>query len=136
MRGRTAVLIVVASAIVAALLAGCTTAGAGTTKLTAGDAGKTVTIAPGSTLVVELESNPTTGYDWYVKGAVPSQLTTVAEEYRSEASPGTVGGGGVKTFTFEGADAGSGTLTLVYVRPWESRAVPEQSFSVTVVVKD
>jgi len=97
------------------------------------DSGKPVTVATGGTVTVSLESNPSTGYTWDVKSPGPLQLRgEPAFEAGGEAK--AVGAAGTQVFTFEAPKAGTGTLTLTYQRPWESKQ-PEKTWSVDVTVK-
>jgi predicted secreted protein len=97
--------------------------------------GSSVQLTRGQELVVELPSNRTTGYDWYLSGALPSQLTTASDTYETTSEPGVVGAGGTHVFTYTVAAAGSGTLKLVYVRPWETGVRPAKTFAVTITVR-
>lgn len=101
------------------------------------DQGRTVELAAGETLLVTLESNPTTGYSWQVSEVDEAVLKRKGEpEYKQRAgSEGLVGAGGAETFRFEAAGAGRTTLTLVYARPWEQDVPPVETYSIVVVVK-
>jgi len=98
------------------------------------DDGSEISVKVGEQLVVELPSNPTTGFSWVVADAGP--LTQVGEAaYESDAKPGVVGAGGTETLTFDAGEAGSGTLTLEYRRSWEAGLAAEDVWSVTVTVE-
>jgi inhibitor of cysteine peptidase len=97
--------------------------------------GTTVQVVKGADLDIELRSNVTTGYDWYLSGALPSQLTTLTDTYETTGEPGVVGAGGVHVFTYRAAQTGTGTLRLTYVRPWETGVAPKAVYTLTVVVK-
>jgi len=129
MKLRRIVLAVVAGGLAFAV-AGCSSASGYLSE----DANATeVTVKVGEELVVELPSNPTTGYAWIVAESGP--LTQVGEaEYTSEATPDVVGAGGTETFTFEATEVGSGTLKLEYRRSWETGVAAEDVWSVTVTV--
>lgn len=100
------------------------------------DAGKTVTLNRGQTLVVNLASNPTTGYEWEVASGAGVVLTPQGEpSYTQTSRPGIAGGGGVQTFRFRGAASGQTTLELVYRRSWETGIPPVQTFTLPVVVR-
>lgn len=124
--------VLTATALLSAVfLAAC---GAAALRLGAGADGTKVRVGRGETMVVSLDSNPTTGYDWYVEGALPSQLTTAADEFKSGASSGVVGAGGVRTITYRAVASGTGALRLVYIRPWEVGVAPAKRFTLTVTV--
>jgi inhibitor of cysteine peptidase len=97
--------------------------------------GTRVPLTAGQTLEVALPGNPTTGFDWALSGTLPSQLASVGVSYESTAPAGMVGAGGVRAFIYRAAAAGTGTLNLVYARPWETGVAPESTFTVTVVVR-
>jgi inhibitor of cysteine peptidase len=115
-------------------LAGCG-GGAGVPAQFGQDAnGKTVDLAVGQDLRVSLPGNVTTGFDWAVAGALPSQLTSVTSTYVS-SSTGVVGAGGTRTLVFRGAVAGTGTLRLRYARSWETGIAPAKTYTLTVNVR-
>ena len=103
--------------------------------LTGADSGKTVELAVGVSLGIDLEENVTTGYSWVLDGSVPGVLTMVGDEQKASENTGVVGAAGVHTFEYKAAKAGEGDLTLVYVRPWEKGVAPAKTFTVHVVVK-
>ncbi len=87
---------------------------------------KEVTLAPGDTLVIELGSNPTTGYRWTEKPAnsSPKVLKQAKHEYiqRGGKDPNgkpILGAGGVETWIFRAAKSGKVTLGFSYGRPWQ-----------------
>jgi inhibitor of cysteine peptidase len=113
---------------------GCTQPASGPARLSDGDSGKTVELAVGGSLVVDLEENVTTGYAWALQGSVPGALEAAGDEQKAAADTGAVGAAGRHIFTYKAAKAGEGKLTLVYARPWES-VQPAKTFTVDVVVK-
>ena len=141
---RTSGAIGAVGALVALLCAGLVTGcgptpaappGSGTVRVEASADGTTVELARGSKLEVALESNPTTGFDWQLAGALPSELTTVGSTLETTATGDEVGAGGIRVFTFTATTAGTGTLGLEYERPWEEGVPPAKTFRLTVVVK-
>lgn len=109
---------------------GCTR---NTTTLKAADNGKTIRVKPGQVIAISLESNPTTGYNWYVVGELPAMLEQQGEPAFKAApgSAGRVGAGGTTTLRFKVVEAGPGELTLGYMRSWEDQA-PAETFTVTI----
>jgi len=84
--------------LVMALVVGCDLSG--DTVLTASDNGTRIELEEGHALVIELEGNPTTGYQWDTD-SVPTFLRAEGEpEY--EPSSDVIGSGGLYTFRFEG----------------------------------
>ena len=98
------------------------------------DDGTAISVKAGEQLVVELPSNPTTGFSWTVADSGPLKQEG-DPAYESDAKPGVVGAGGIETFTFDAEKAGSGTLTLEYRRSWETDVAAEDVWSVTVTVE-
>lgn len=86
------------------------------------DSGRTVSVRAGTTIVVRLDSNPTTGYEWKLaERPARSVLRLVSHRYAAAPTqPGFVGGGGVDTWRFVAVAAGRTSLRLEYVRPWQS----------------
>jgi inhibitor of cysteine peptidase len=123
--------------LVAALsLAGCASStSTSPIELTAADSGSARQIAVGQQLQIALESNPTTGYQWTVDGAIPPQLELVGEPKYTAGSTGAVGAGGIQGWTFAGKTAGECVLKLKYSRSFEPGVAPAKTFSVTVTVR-
>ena len=111
---------VVVFALVLALLGGCASgtgaSSSGPVRVDATADGTTVELAPGAELVVALEGNPTTGFDWTVAGTLPPQLTAKSDTIESSAAPGVVGAGGTRVFAYAAAATGTGVLNLEYLR--------------------
>ncbi len=134
--------------VLAALFAGCSPApdassspdGASRVSLTAADAGRPQTLAVGQRLTLTLASNPTTGYGWALADSAGGALARDgAPAYVQDPSPAggppMAGRGGMATWTFRAARAGSGTLRLDYGRSFEPGTAPAETFSVPVVVR-
>lgn len=120
--------------LVLMLLAAC-----GGGQVTAGQAeqGKTVTLKAGETLLVTLDSNPTTGYSWQVTELDETVLKQKGEpEYKqSPGAQGLVGAGGTEIFRFEAVGKGTTMLTLVYARSWEKDVPPLETYQLKVIVE-
>ena len=89
--------------------------------------GSEVQIAEGSAefsqgdLVVKLDANPTTGYEWtfQIDG---SAVQPDGDEFvpASDGAQPKTGEGGVHTFNFKADGSGEATLTFTYARSWEA----------------
>jgi predicted secreted protein len=90
----------------------------------------------GQVLALSLESNPSTGYSWLVRGVDRTVLRQVGGEDWSSASPGLLGAPGTQTLRFAGVGRGRTTLDLVYARPWQAGATAARSFSIQVDVAE
>ena len=79
------------------------------------EAGDSISVAEGQTFVIELESNPTTGYEW------TAEKNANAEFVKSEmvTSSTLVGAPGMQQLTFKATKSGSSTLVLNYARSFE-----------------
>jgi inhibitor of cysteine peptidase len=99
------------------------------------DSGKTIGVAVGQKVLVQLPSNPTTGYQWSVLGS-PAPLVFVKSDYATDGqSAGRMGAGGTETLGFTAKSPRKVELRLGYARPWEKDVTPAKAFSVTIVVR-
>ncbi len=72
----------------------------------------------GDEIVIALEGNATTGYDWKVVSC--EGLTLVDDYYVEDASdPGKVGVGGIHCFVFTCDEPGEYDVEFDYLREWE-----------------
>ncbi|MCU0308037.1 MAG: protease inhibitor I42 family protein [Thermoleophilia bacterium] len=78
----------------------------------------------GGILTVQLEANPTTGYEWKVD-AVPAGLRLVSQTYRPDR-PVRVGSGGTTSFRFRGVEPGVYRLAFTYRRPFAPDDAPSR----------
>ena len=79
--------------------------------------GTDITLRPGGKLNLKLDSNPTTGYYWYLKDIDASQIDQLSDEYNADPAPeGLVGSGGHQLFVFEALATGKSKLVLSYER--------------------
>jgi predicted secreted protein len=79
--------------------------------------GTTVTMRPGGKLNLKLDSNPTTGYYWYLKDIDASRVDQLSEDYFADPAPeGLNGSGGHQMFVFEALQIGKSDLVLSYER--------------------
>ena len=99
------------------------------------DAGGAVRVGIGQVLVVELESNPSTGYSWRAVEAPEFLVQNGAGEFVSGGKGDVVGAGGIETWRFTAENAGTGTLRLEYARPWESDAPPIDVYEIEVTAR-
>jgi inhibitor of cysteine peptidase len=85
----------------------------------------------GDTVVVRLQENPTTGYQWTAK--LGSGILELRDDSFQSQSP-AIGGGGVHQFRFVARRAGRETLQFGLGRSWEASS--KSTFSVTISVLD
>jgi inhibitor of cysteine peptidase len=120
---------------VVALLAAC---GARDMSVGRDKNGGKVDLTTGETLVISLDSNPTTGYSWEIQETDATLLNLKGyPEFVQQPNNGAlvVGAGGTQVFRFEALKTGSTTLTLVYHRPFEKNVAPVDTYSLTVNIK-
>lgn len=85
--------------------------------------GTDITLRPGGKLNLKLNSNPTTGYYWYLKDIDASKIDQLSENYVADPAPeGLVGSGGHQMFVFEALSTGKSKLQLSYERSPEDVA--------------
>ena len=107
-------------------------------KVVASVNGSLVELKKGQTLVITLESNPTTGYQWEVIENEESVLQQKGKaEFKSSntGNPPSSGKSGTETFRFYAQSPGNGNLKLVYHRPWEKEVEPLKTFTIKVKVR-
>ncbi len=135
---RTNKFLILAMAMLMITLTACSSLAANaapdTTNISASDAGKTIELHKGDTLVVSLEGNATTGYSWAVADPAPAILKQLGDFEVTPVSD-AIGAPGTMVLKFSAVQAGQATLTLEYRRPWEKGVAPDKTYAVTVVVK-
>ena len=95
--------------------------------------GHTIHLKPRAALVVHLQSNPSTGYQWQVvKGGAPV-LRLRSHTY---VAPRTnrLGAAGTYFVRFTAARTGVAKVKLVYVRHTHPATPPARTYTLTVVV--
>jgi len=79
-----------------------------------------ITLRIGDRLMIALEGNPTTGYEWM--NTLLYEFETLREIREVEFRPDStlLGAGGLFLFRYEAVAEGPQAFRLVYARPWES----------------
>lgn len=96
------------------------------------EAGRTLQVAQGDTVVVCLAENPSTGYRWYFDAT--GALTPVGDEYASGAAA-LPGAAGERRLRFNAWAAGRHALSGALRRGWETGVAPQAAFSVVIEVR-
>jgi predicted secreted protein len=92
-----------------------------------------VRVFVGEQFAIDLDSNPSTGYQWVLVGSLPPWLELVGTTY-TPTNPGMVGGGGVEKWTFRATGVGNnGIVMLEYMRPWEGAVIKTHTVFVTAL---
>ncbi len=103
--------------------------------LGAADNGSQVNVKVGESIIIKLESNPSTGYTWEPKDLDTAIFRLAGDPTFLSDDPGAVGSSGVLTLTFITIKAGTTSLKLAYQRPWETNVEPIDTFTIPVTVK-
>jgi predicted secreted protein len=100
------------------------------------DAGKIVHAHVGQPVVVQLEGNATTGYNWEYIPADTNVVRLAHKDYALDVvEAGVAGAGGRYIFRFVPQEAGRAELRFEYLRSWE-KDVPASHFKVTLEISD
>ena len=113
----------------------------------ASHAGKEVKVAVDGLLIVTLESNPTTGFEWryeeevkdtlHILTGIPDEtvLALVGQKFVAPEAGAPPGTGGEEVWTFKAIGKGTTELSLEYSQPWEGGMKASETFVLTIVVK-
>lgn len=115
------------------ILGGCSPFGRAPIKINESDEGKTIEVSTGEDIDIELNGNPTTGYQWQIDGAESPVIRQVSEpEFKPVSN--AIGAGGKVTLKFKATNIGKAGIKLVYKRSWE-KTTPAKIFKVNFEVK-
>jgi len=130
---KKAVFTVLAVLILGLLFAGCSSPKI----LTEDNNGAGMELNLDDTVEIKLESNPTTGYSWFLsEETTGSAVSVTGPQYMEpEKEKDVVGEGGYEIFTITAVSRGKAEIILNYERPWEEEEEPIEIFKVTVLVK-
>jgi inhibitor of cysteine peptidase len=93
-----------------------------------------VKLGVGERATIELEANPSTGYQWEPTTEPDAAVVRVVSDTYTAGPSDRVGAAGTQKIVVEGVAAGNTTLELGYVRPWETDTAPAETatFEITV----
>jgi inhibitor of cysteine peptidase len=104
-----------------------------------GDGGEVFTSSPidvsvDDNFVIELEANPSTGYSWELAAPLDEAIVTSLGSDHEAGEGDAVGAPGTQELSFRAVGEGTTTISLQYVRPWETdvAAADTQEFTVNV----
>jgi len=90
---------------------------------------KDISARAGETFVIEIEGNPTTGYQWELSEG-DEQFQLVGKDY---ALPGSeIGAATKERFTIKALKPGSTTLNFKYKRAWETEVLETKTFRLDI----
>ena len=122
---------ILASAVIAVLISGCT--GSPAIVVKAGSGEQTLTAKAGKNFTINLEAQLSTGYSWKLFDA-PAALVTVKEDVLTDKNNGDkTGGFEIQQFIFKSMEKGEMTLTFKYAQHWKKK--PEYAKTSVVKVK-
>jgi inhibitor of cysteine peptidase len=99
------------------------------------DSTKTIKVKQGQNFILQLASNPTTGYQWKLgKISKPQTAKLLMNQFNPPTDNARVGAGGNEWWVFGAKKKGSTTITLNYLRVWEKNTPPAQKAIFTVKV--
>ena len=96
------------------------------------EAGDSISVSNGDSLVIALAANPSTGYSWEAEANANVEFVTSKQV---QGNSNAVGAPGTQQLTFKAVKTGSSTLTLNYLRPFDppgTAPAKTQTFPVTV----
>jgi len=111
------------------------TSGESSAPATYTQADTTIQAQVGETFVIQLASNPTTGYQWKMTPGGDPGVNLESSKYVQDTQTGTataVGVGGVENWTFSAVSAGTGTLVFDSIPPGKTTPAETVTFNVTV----
>jgi predicted secreted protein len=87
--------------------------------------------------VIEAKTNPSTGYNWYPAGPIPSCLELLSTDYRSSVSEGShvVGAPSILRLRFKALRECVVRLEYVYKRPWEDTKADDTTMTINLSVQ-
>ena len=135
------VIVVKLGLLLIAVIVGVTVASAGggdVTNVDASYAGQEVEVAVGESLVLALESNRTTGFQWaLVENSDQTTLQHAGHKYvpYENTDPPLPGVGGKELWTFKALKKGKSTISMEYSQPWEGGEKAAETFVMTVLVR-
>jgi predicted secreted protein len=95
----------------------------------------TIQAQVGETFVIQMASNPTTGYQWKMTPTGDPGVNLESSKYVPDTQTGTatmVGMGGMENWTFSAVSAGTGTLVFDSIPPGKTTPAETVTFNVTV----
>jgi predicted secreted protein len=99
--------------------------------------GTSITMKRGGELMVKLDTNLTTGYQWTMGPAATGPVLSPIGSpiYVNKGNePRFVGAGGINVFRFKAEQAGQVTMQFDHKRSWETNVAPAKSVRYTVIV--
>jgi inhibitor of cysteine peptidase len=94
-----------------------------------------LTVPAGGTVSITLDSNPSTGYQWFLANQPdPRYLVLLSSGYIPPGPGARIGQGGEQTWTFQALHRGKTTISMKYCRPWDESDCARFAFFVASIV--
>jgi predicted secreted protein len=88
----------------------------------------------GDTLLIEMESNPSSGFVWVWKNADSVNIVE-SVDWSFSSDTGLTGGSGMENWHFLGLEAGEDQLIFEYRQPWDQETPPEDVKTINILVE-
>jgi inhibitor of cysteine peptidase len=98
------------------------------------NAGRSVCVAPGDSVLLRLDEIPTSGYRWEVRDCDPAVLQLASDDFVRSETAG-LGGGGQREFRFDVVGPGQTELRLACRRSWEPESDAAEELIATIVAE-
>jgi inhibitor of cysteine peptidase len=97
--------------------------------------GESKVVKVGEDLTIELESNPTTGYEWKMTTKPDASILGLTTDTYEAPTSSLAGAPGKRIFRFKALKAGKTTIVFENSRSWEKDEPPAQTHTVAVEVQ-
>ena len=91
-------------------------------------------IEVGDRLLVELCSNPTTGFEWDYEMTIENILREEDYDFE-EPDEDVVGAAGIEIWSFLAVEKGTTEVLMEYSQPWEGGLKAEWTYNIAVTVE-
>jgi len=94
----------------------------------------TIKAKPNQQIIINLDSNPSTGYSWQLANSYNQAVVTKESNSFTKSSSNAIGAPGTEVWTFKAVGKGATTFNYSYSQSWETNKAPAQTkqFSITV----
>jgi inhibitor of cysteine peptidase len=86
-------------------------------------------------MIVELLTNPGTGYSWQIIKNDPDKLKSLGDSVLKPIEAEAPGASENQVFRFLAQNLGSTMLELHYLRPWERNLPPLKTYKINVQIR-
>lgn len=99
--------------------------------------GARIVLLRGGELMVKLDANVATGFQWQMPGKVEPVLSPIGQPIYvgKAADPRNLGAGGINIFRFRAEQPGNVIMEFAYRRVWEKGAAPAKVLRYEVIVQ-